>query len=240
MQGIILVAGLGSRLKEITKITPKSLLKVDGQPILERNIGYMMEAGFERVVLVVGYQKERFEYLRDKYQGFELVLVENREFRTSNTVSSLFLAKDYFNQETYITTADIYLKTNPFLKYREDYSFYLLRPAARYAKPDWIARLDENLRFISVNQRAYEGYSYTGISHWIPGDLAFIHDRLCEINWENPSERLQYWDELILPYLPQFALYAKILEDDSEVYEFDDYSDVEKLQKEQNVSVTYQ
>lgn len=44
-QGIILAAGLGSRLREATETMPKSLICVDGRPVLERNIERMMEAG---------------------------------------------------------------------------------------------------------------------------------------------------------------------------------------------------
>lgn len=47
-QSIILAAGLGSRLKEITKITPKSLIEINEQPILERNIEFMIEAGIKK------------------------------------------------------------------------------------------------------------------------------------------------------------------------------------------------
>ena len=49
-QSIILAAGLGSRLREITKVTPKSLIEINEQPILERNIEFMIEAGIEKII----------------------------------------------------------------------------------------------------------------------------------------------------------------------------------------------
>ena len=75
-QVIVMAAGLGSRLKELTKETPKPLLKVNGKPMLETNIEYMIDAGIDRVVIIVGYLKEKFVYLKEKYQGqIEIVFV---------------------------------------------------------------------------------------------------------------------------------------------------------------------
>lgn len=240
-QGIILAAGLGRRLREITEITPKSLIRVDGKPILERNIDYMMEAGFDRVILIVGYKQERFHYLQKKYGEDYLTILFNSEFATSNTVSSLFCARDYLKCESYITTADIYLNGNPYIKYMGDRSFYLLRPTARYTKPDWIAMLDYNdhCRFCSVDTHAYEGHAYTGISHWNVDGLKFLREQLQMIHWDSEKERNQYWDELLLPHLGEYSVYAKILEDNAEIYELDDISDISLLESEQGVKITY-
>ncbi|GFI18945.1 D-glycero-alpha-D-manno-heptose 1-phosphate guanylyltransferase [Lachnospiraceae bacterium] len=234
-QGIILAAGLGSRLKELTKFTPKSLLKVNGKPIIERNIEFMYEAEFNRIILVTGYMHERFEYLSSKYHN--LIILYNDDFKTTNTISSLFQVKDYLDYKSYITNADIYLSTNPYIKYIADYNFYLLRPVAHYEKPDWIATLDKNLKFLSVEKHAYEGYAYTGISHWTIDGLMFIREKLKDINWHEEMQRNLYWDELLLPHLSKFDLFAQILEHNSEVYEFDDISDIKKFRQEQKVTV---
>lgn len=113
-QGIILAAGLGSRLRNITKNTPKSLIQINKKPIIEKNIEYMIEAGVDRIIVVIGYMREKFEYLEKKYENANLVLVYNEDFDSSNTVSSMFCAKKYLDCETYITTADILLRENLF------------------------------------------------------------------------------------------------------------------------------
>ena len=68
-QGIILAAGMGRRMKGATGGLPKSLMSVNGVPLIERNIGRMLEAGFERVVVVTGYHADAFAYLADKFAG---------------------------------------------------------------------------------------------------------------------------------------------------------------------------
>lgn len=238
-QGIILAAGLGTRLGDITKKTPKSLLRVNGQPILEKNIEYMIEAGFKRIVLVTGYMADKFQYLKDRYCSIDFRIIYNDDFSTSNTVSSLYRVKDFFDYDSYITTADIYLKVNPFKKYRDNKCFYILRPYAYYQKPDWIAELDANRRFIRVNKRGYNGFSYTGCSHWTREGLSFIKKQLEIIDWNRECERQQYWDELLLPHLSTFKLYAKIIDDNKEIYEFDDIGDICFFEEQENQKITY-
>ena len=237
-QGIILAAGLGSRLREITVKTPKSLIRVNSKPILERNIEFMYEAGLERVILVVGYMKSRFEYLHEKY-GEKIILVENVEYGSSNTVSSMNCASRYFSCDSFVTTADIYLRTNPFLKYIEDYSFYLLRPYLSFKKPDWVAVLDDQNRFISVDTHAIEGFSYTGISFWKYKDLLYIKKKLRAIEWNDERQRKQYWDEVHIHDYETFELHAKILDSNDEVFEFDDMDDINQLRKKFNLSVDW-
>ena len=237
-QGIILAAGLGTRLSEITVKTPKSLIRINSKPILERNIEFMFEAGLERVIIVLGYMKSKFEYLQEKY-GKKIILVENAEYASSNTVSSMYCASRFFTCDSFVTTADIYLKTNPFQKYIADYSFYLLRPYLSLQKPDWVAVLDDDNRFISVDKHSTEGYSYTGISYWKYKDLLYIKEKLQSIEWNDESQRKQYWDELHIHDYESFVLHAIILESNDEVFEFDDMDDINQLCKEYDISVDW-
>lgn len=234
-----MAAGLGARLKEITSVTPKSLIKVNQKPILEKNIEYMIEAGFERIILVVGYMSEKFEYLSEKYSDANLYIIYNEDYATSNTVSSMFRASGFYDCDSYVTTADIYLESNPYINHNENFSFYLLRPYSRFDHLDWGARLDENRRIICVDTSTYDGYAYTGISFWKLNDLVYIREKLNRICWDNEKERKQYWDELLLDDLHNIRLYAELLNDDSEVYEFDDMADVRKFEKEKNIKITY-
>ncbi len=247
-QSIILAAGLGSRLKEITKVTPKSLIEINDQPILERNIEFMIEAGITSIVIVVGYLKEKFEYLKDKYSNVDIHFVENDKYKEYNTIYSMYMVKEYLNNDTFVTTADIYLKDNLYLKYgSEDYSFYLLRDyKEQFEKEEWTATLDENKRIIDVDRHSYEGHRYTGVSFWKKEDLEVLVNKLNNVNWSKEKVKKAYWDELMLDELNNVKIFSKILENDNEIFEVDDMDDLKALKREMkekikffNISKTY-
>jgi L-glutamine-phosphate cytidylyltransferase len=68
MRAILLAAGMGTRLRPLTLETPKSLIQVNGKPLLERQIEFLKEKGINEIIIVSGYLKEKFEYLIDKYE----------------------------------------------------------------------------------------------------------------------------------------------------------------------------
>ena len=71
---IILAAGKSS---DTMYAPPKGLLLVDGIPIIERQVCQLIEAGIKEIYIVVGYKKEMYFYLEDKYD--EVVLIGNRD-----------------------------------------------------------------------------------------------------------------------------------------------------------------
>ena len=78
---VILAAGFGSRFVPLTFETPKGLLEVFGERMIERQISQLHEAGIMDITIVVGYLKEKFEYLIDKF-GVKLLYNQNTTIRT--------------------------------------------------------------------------------------------------------------------------------------------------------------
>lgn len=89
---VILAAGFGMRMVPINTETPKAFVEIDGEPLIERIIKQLHEVGIRNIAIVMGFMKERFDYLIDEY-GVELVV--NREYATKNNLYSLSLVKDY-------------------------------------------------------------------------------------------------------------------------------------------------
>lgn len=74
---LIIAAGFGSRFVPLTFETPKGLLEVFGERMIERQIRQLHEVGITDITIVVGYLKEKFEYLIDKY---DVKLLYNPEY----------------------------------------------------------------------------------------------------------------------------------------------------------------
>lgn len=83
---VILAAGLSSRFAPISYEKPKGLLRVRGEVLVERQIRQLQEAGIDGITVVVGYKKEQFFYLEDR---FCVSIVVNEEYAERNNHSSL-------------------------------------------------------------------------------------------------------------------------------------------------------
>ena len=66
-RAVILAAGIGMRMIPINTIVPKGLLEINGEPLIERLIKQLHEVGIQEIIIVVGFMKEQYEYLIDKY-----------------------------------------------------------------------------------------------------------------------------------------------------------------------------
>lgn len=90
---VIFAAGVGNRLRPLTLQTPKPLLEVDGTPMIETTIKYLLKNDIRDIYIVVGYLKEKFNYLLKKYPN--LKLIENDKYRENNNISSLMSISEF-------------------------------------------------------------------------------------------------------------------------------------------------
>ena len=107
---IIMAAGTASRFAPLSYEMPKSLIEVKGEVLIERQIRQLKEAGIKQIIIVVGYMKEKFRYLKDKYG---VILVENPEYDTRNNTGSINVVKQYMHN-SYLCSSDNYFRVNPF------------------------------------------------------------------------------------------------------------------------------
>ncbi len=100
MQAIILAAGMGRRLGELTDDNTKCMLEVNGTRLIHRTLDNLVEVGIKRVILVVGYKAENVKRLiGDRYKDIDIVYVENKIYDKTNNIYSLFLAREYLLEE---------------------------------------------------------------------------------------------------------------------------------------------
>ena len=106
MKGVILAAGRGERLAPMGWEEPKCLLEFGGQTLLDNIIGALLDNGISRVVIVVGYKQEAvLEGLRKHAVTCETVI--NEDYADTNTIHSLYLARDYLNEDFIYFNADV-------------------------------------------------------------------------------------------------------------------------------------
>ena len=112
---LIMAAGFGSRFVPLSFEKPKGLLEVFGEPMVERQIRQLKEAGIDDIAIVVGYMKEKFEYLTDK---FGLKLIYNPDYSRRNNIGSIEYAYDYlYGKNAYILSSDNWIRSNMYHSY---------------------------------------------------------------------------------------------------------------------------
>ena len=120
-RAIILAAGGGTRMVPINTISPKALIEVHKETLIERIIRHLHEVNIYEIYVVIGFMKEQLEFLIDEY-GVNLIV--NTEYSTRENLHSLFLAKEHL-ENAYIVPCDIWSRENPFNE-SEFYSWYMV------------------------------------------------------------------------------------------------------------------
>lgn len=111
MQALILAAGKGSRLKELTQGNTKCMIKVNGKRLIDHMLTQITRFDISRIVLVVGYEKEGLiEYLGHSYNDIPIIYIVNPDFDTTNNIYSLLLAADELKKDnTVLFESDLML-----------------------------------------------------------------------------------------------------------------------------------
>ncbi|MBR1426610.1 MAG: aminotransferase class I/II-fold pyridoxal phosphate-dependent enzyme [Paludibacteraceae bacterium] len=112
MQAIILAAGMGKRLGELTQGNTKCMIRVGGETLIERVLRQLDKLLLSRIIIVVGYKgAELREYLSHVSVRTPLEFVENPIYDKTNNIYSLYLAKDYLRAEdTLLLESDIIME----------------------------------------------------------------------------------------------------------------------------------
>ncbi|NOZ09779.1 MAG: phosphocholine cytidylyltransferase family protein [Gammaproteobacteria bacterium] len=105
---LLLAAGTGTRLQPLTLDAPKCLTEVGGIPILERLVNNLRVQGFKRLVVVIGHLGERIQEFLQQYAGdMRVDYVINPDYRTTNNIYSLWLAREQIREPFLLVESDL-------------------------------------------------------------------------------------------------------------------------------------
>ncbi len=109
MQAIILAAGMGKRLKELTKDNTKCMVKVNGTSLIDRLLHQLDARNLSKIVIVTGYEgKKLTDYIDTLGIATPIVYIDNPIYDKTNNIYSLYLAKDHLLEEdTLLFESDI-------------------------------------------------------------------------------------------------------------------------------------
>lgn len=116
MQAIILAAGMGKRLGELTRNNTKCMVEVNGIPLIDRLLRQLANCELTRIVLVIGYKGEELrKHVGDSYRGIPIVYVENKLFDKTNNIYSLWMTRDLLvSEDTLLVESDLIFEDSIF------------------------------------------------------------------------------------------------------------------------------
>ncbi len=193
---IILAAGFGMRMIPINTEMPKGLMEVKGEKLIDRLILQLREAGISQIYVVVGFMKEHYEYLIDKY-GVELIV--NPDYVKKNNLHSLAKVLDKLSN-SYVLPCDIWCACNPFRRH-ELYSWYMVNDRMSRAGNVRVNRKKKLVRVLETEP----GNNMVGVCYLLEEEALSVRqqiERMCAIEkydnafWE---EALYRKDRMLVP-----------------------------------------
>jgi len=100
MKGVILAAGMGTRLGELTKNKPKGLLEFQGKSLIEWELKALRSTGIKEIIVIRGYMAKKIDYPNIKYYN-------NKNYANTNMVESLMCARKELKGPIIVSYADI-------------------------------------------------------------------------------------------------------------------------------------
>lgn len=122
MQAIILAAGMGKRLKELTNNNTKCMVKVNGVTMIERMLKQLDSLNLSNIIIVIGYKgKELVDYISTIKIKTPIIYVTNEIYYKTNNIYSLYLARSYLvNEDTLLIESDLIFENAVLKKIIED------------------------------------------------------------------------------------------------------------------------
>lgn len=163
MKALILAAGLGSRLAPITDNCPKSLVEVNGKPILIKQIENLHENGITDITVISGYKADILSS-RLKADYPEIKIINSVDYATTNNMYSAYLAKDTLSGEDFLMmNADVFFDSSVITALLEyPYSNAIVTEIGRYIEESM--KVTEKDGFIAEISKTVKPQDALGVS----------------------------------------------------------------------------
>lgn len=215
---VIMAAGVSSRYEPLFNDKPKGLMVVKGEVLVERQIRQLQEAGIKEIYLVVGFKKELFFYLEDKYGVHILV---NSDYALRNNNGTIYFARNYLDN-SYICSSDDYFVENPFELY--NYTSYYSAEFMQGKTGERGVILDSHDRIVGTYPGAHNSWGLIGHSYW---DRKFSKSFIQKLSaiYEDAETKPLLWERIFDKYINELPpMYLKKYK--HVIYEFDNLNEL--------------
>ncbi len=226
VRAVLMAAGIGKRMQPVSLDIPKPLIPVNGKAMIETVIEGLHSNGIYEIYIVVGYQKEQFELLREKYKT--ITLIENPYFNVSNNISSLYVARDYI-ENAIIMDGDQILHNYKILTPEFERSGYCSAWNSEETK-EWMQTVKDGIVVDCSRTGGKNAWQLFSVSFWCQKDALQLKE-LTKIEFETHRNWNIYWDDIpLFLYKEKFRLAIRKIRM-GDITEIDSYEELIKVDK---------
>lgn len=219
---VILAAGASTRFIPLSLEQPKGLFEVKGERLIERQIQQLQAAGVKDITIVLGYKKEMFYYLEEKYS---VKFVINDAFNIKNNIESLYLARREL-RNTYVCVSDSFFVENPFNQF--EYQTFNAGISVDKTTDEMYVDCDFTGCIVKMEKDRKQGRVLLGHAFWQQGfSEAFIE--LAEADQKIGKYNHDFWEWMVKDNLDRMPpMYFKEYLA-TNIFEFDYFEDLRQF-----------
>ena len=233
MKAIIFNSGLGNRMGEFTKTHHKSMVVLNNsETILERQIRILGKCGINEFVITTGPFKEQIERVCEKFDKYKFKFVENPVYDKTNYIYSMWLAKDYLNDDFLMLHGDLVFNQELVQKVLEDKrdSVCLINEEKELPKKDFKGRIsDGKLKEVSIDIFDDDCYAFQPLYKLKKEDLLKWVDRVDKFVKDGNVK--VYAENALNEILDDISIYAKSYKENY-IDEIDNAKDYKRVSRE--------
>lgn len=222
-RAVILAAGFGSRMMPATADRPKPLVTINGVRIIDTLLDALVRAGIEEITVIGGYQFGKWCELLKKYPF--LRLIENKDYASTNNISSAMLSFDTLRDGAYLCEADLFI-SNPEIIRKYQYASNILGSYS-LETDDWSFRMQDGYLTDYKKGNTY-CYNYYGISYWTAEDCDKLRSDFKDV-YNSSGGKDYFWE--FIPFVLRKEHYKVEIRPclKQDVMEIDNYYELSQL-----------
>jgi len=236
MKAIILAAGAGTRLSPLTNKIPKSLVKISGKPILGYQIENLIKNNIKNIIICVGYKADAIiNFCKNNYPTADFDFVLNKNYKKTNNMYSLFLARRFLNREVLIMNGDVIFSSKIISATIKNNKSSIATDVGRYIGESMKVKIDSEGFICDISKQIKKEEAYgcsIDLYKFQKDDLSMIKQELNRII--NKERKLNQWTEVLLQRLfkvKKLRIKPLNIRDEKwcEIDDFDDLNTAEKM-----------
>ena len=225
---IILAAGRGSRMEELTNECPKCMQTIKGKTVIQRTIDVFKYKNIKNIVVITGYKSRILRsHLNSLFDN--IIFIENKKWEITNSIQSMSRALKYLKNSVVIDS-DIYINNKDVILTDVEFSGYSAVKANHPKEWQLISNADGFIEDVTTSKIKEGGLPIIDVSYWTEKDAKLISAHIKKAV-QDERKLSKYWDEIpLLDFRKDFCLKRYDVEED-DLMEFDTKQELMKVRK---------